>query len=90
MESIDLEIYPILAQACKRTHDLARTSPIPLGIIMGINDHGVNNNHIKSLEYANCLMMETIEGSHDCLWGNAKTFNKLLDDFIDQIHNISS
>lgn len=81
MESIDLERYPILAQACKRTHGLARktmfdavlkgegvnekqvveTSSIPLGIIMGVNDHGINNNYIKSLKYANCLMMETIE-----------------------------
>jgi len=110
MESIDLDKYPILAQACKRTHGLARkimfdavvqgegvnekevvkTSTIPLGIIMGINDHGVNNNYIKSLEYANCLMMETIDVSHNCLWGNAKTFNKLLDGFIAQIYKTSS
>lgn len=65
--------------------EVVKTSTIPLGIIMGQEDHGINNNYIKSLQYANCLMMETIEGCHDCLWGNAKTFNKLLEKFIEHL-----
>jgi pimeloyl-ACP methyl ester carboxylesterase len=104
-ESIDLDKYPILAEACLRTHGLARstmaydamnneginekeivrTSPIPLGIIMGANDGGVNNHYIQSLQYANCLMLETIGGLHDCQWSHPEDFNRLLDRFAERL-----
>lgn len=67
--------------------EVVKTSPIPLGIIMGRKDHLINSNYIKSQNYANCLMIETIDGFHDCLWGNAKTFNKLLEEFVERIYS---
>lgn len=104
-ESVDLDKYPILAEACQRTdgqarhtacqailrgegtneQELVKTSLVPLGIIMGIDDHGVNNQYIQSLEYANCLMMETIGGFHDCQWSHPEDFNKRLVQFIDKL-----
>lgn len=64
---------------------VAETSPVSLGIIMGAKEHAVNNEYIKSLKYANCLMMETLEGGHDCHWSHAKQFNQLVDQFVQQI-----
>ncbi len=60
---------------------VAETSPIPLGIIMGSKEHVVNNDYIRSLKYANCCMMETLEGGHDCHWSHAEQFNQLVDRF---------
>ena len=108
-ESIDLEKYPLLADACQRTDGLARHtlcsvilrgeganekdvvahSPVPLGIIMGVEDHGVNNSYIQSLTYANCLMMEAIGGFHDCQWSHPEDFNRLLDRFAIEVSSLS-
>jgi pimeloyl-ACP methyl ester carboxylesterase len=60
---------------------VVETSSIPLGIIMGAEEHAVNNNYTKSLKYANCIMMETLEGGHDCQWSHAERFNQLVDKF---------
>ncbi|MBY0500870.1 MAG: alpha/beta hydrolase [Alphaproteobacteria bacterium] len=61
--------------------NVAETSSIPLGIIMGAEEHAVNNDYVKSLKYANCIMMETLEGGHDCQWSHAEQFNQLVDKF---------
>jgi len=64
---------------------VVETSSVPLGIIMGAKEHAVNNEYIKSIKYANYLMMETLEGGHDCHWSHAEQFNQLVDRFTQQI-----
>lgn len=64
---------------------VVETSLVPLGIIMGAHEHAVNNDYIKSLTYANCLMMETLEGGHDCHWSHAEQFNQLVDRFAQEV-----
>lgn len=66
---------------------VAETSPIPLGIIMGAHEHAINNEYTKSLRYANCIMMRTIDGGHDCQWSHSEEFNELVDTFAKQVLN---
>jgi len=64
---------------------VVETSPVPLGIILGAQEHAINNTYVKSLKYKNCLMMETLPGGHDCQWSHAEQFNHYVDQFIQQI-----
>lgn len=66
---------------------VVETSPIPLGIILGEQEHAINNDYIRSLSYANLTMMETISGGHDCQWGNSQDFNKFIRQFVHRIYN---
>ncbi len=63
---------------------IVETSPIPFGVIMGAQEHAVNNAYIKSLKYTNCMLMETLPGGHDCQWSDAEAFNQLVDQFAQQ------
>ncbi len=67
---------------------VVETSPIPLGIILGAQEHAVNNAYIRSLNYANCQMMETLEGGHDCQWSHEKEFNKLVQKFVKKVDTL--
>jgi pimeloyl-ACP methyl ester carboxylesterase len=66
---------------------VAETSPIPLGIIMGAREHAVNNEYTKKVQYANCIMMQTIDAGHDCQWSHPEEFNDLVDKFAQQVLN---
>jgi len=65
-------------------------SLIPLGIIMGKYEHAINNDYVKSLNYANCMMMETIDAGHDCQWSHPKEFNAAVRKFLDALEKESS
>lgn len=64
---------------------IVETSAVPLGIIMGAQEHAINNEYVKSLNYKNCLMMETLAGGHDCQWSHAEEFNHLVDKFAQKV-----
>ena len=64
---------------------VVETSPIPLGIIIGAQEHAINNEYVKKLQYAHCIMMETLPGGHDCQWSHAEQFNKLVDKFAQEV-----
>lgn len=66
---------------------VVETSSVPLGIILGEQEHAINNDYVKSLKYKNCLMMETLAGGHDCQWSHAEEFNTLTDTFIQKLNN---
>ena len=57
-------------------------SPIPLGIILGKDEHAINNDYIKSLNYANCLMLRTLDGGHDLQWSHAEDVDKMIREFM--------
>ncbi|MFN7365888.1 MAG: alpha/beta fold hydrolase [Alphaproteobacteria bacterium] len=59
-------------------------SCVPLGILMAKQDHAINNDYTASLAYANCVMMETLDGPHDCQWSHPEAFNKVIVSFVEK------
>ncbi|MCA0370354.1 MAG: alpha/beta hydrolase [Proteobacteria bacterium] len=60
------------------------SSPVPVGILMAKGEHAINNAYTASLNYANCVMMETIDGPHDCQWSHPQEFNKAIVKFVEK------
>ncbi|MBA4117872.1 MAG: hypothetical protein C0514_03135 [Candidatus Puniceispirillum sp.] len=62
--------------------EVVKTSTVPLGILMAKGEHAINNAYTASLNYANCVMMETIDGPHDCQWTHPDAFNEAIVTFV--------
>jgi pimeloyl-ACP methyl ester carboxylesterase len=64
---------------------VVETSSVPLGIILGTQEHAINNEYVRSLAYANLIMIETLEGGHDCQWSHSEDFNEIVRKFVNKI-----
>ena len=75
----------VMESKVKDERKIVEESTVPLGFILGKGEHAINNDYIKSLNYANCLMLRIIDGGHDLQWSHAKDVNKLIHEFVEML-----
>lgn len=64
---------------------VVETCPVPLAFILGKHEHAINNDYIQSLDYANCTMLEVVDGGHDMQWSHADKVNALIRQFMSSL-----
>lgn len=64
---------------------VVETCPVPLAFILGKHEHAINNDYIQSLNYANCTMLEIVDGGHDMQWSHADKVNALIRQFMSSL-----
>jgi pimeloyl-ACP methyl ester carboxylesterase len=70
---------------------LLEISSIPVGIVIGKRDTGINSDFIKvsSGHYKNLELLVELDTNHATLWNDPQGYNSALSDFLARIRNKS-